>query len=134
MFPIPWNKAFRKKNGSISTIGAEIGAGGGGGGGEHTLYRHDIVIANGMTIVLTCTIISNSEVAFTLSSLAAYLASKGYDGSTSNKYVSANGYLNSNRLYAIASRDETSVQAFNALNSSSTLSSSYTVYDTVIEL
>lgn len=33
MFPIKWNKAFRKKDGSISTIGAEIDAGGGGGGG-----------------------------------------------------------------------------------------------------
>lgn len=33
MFPIRWNKAFRKKDGSITTIGAEIDAGGGGGGG-----------------------------------------------------------------------------------------------------
>ena len=30
MFPIRWNKAFRKKDGTISTIGAEIEEGGGG--------------------------------------------------------------------------------------------------------
>lgn len=33
MFPIRWNFPFRKKDGSISTIGDEISAGGGGGGG-----------------------------------------------------------------------------------------------------
>lgn len=32
MFPIRWNFPFRKKDGSISTIGAEIEGGGGGGG------------------------------------------------------------------------------------------------------
>ena len=32
MFPIRWNFPFRKKDGSISTIGAEIESGGGGGG------------------------------------------------------------------------------------------------------
>lgn len=32
MFPIPFNFPFRKKDGSMSTIGDEISAGGGGGG------------------------------------------------------------------------------------------------------
>lgn len=30
MFPIPWNFPFRKKDGSLSTIGTEISGGGGG--------------------------------------------------------------------------------------------------------
>lgn len=33
MFPIPWNKLFRKKDGSIVTIDEAISSGGGGGGG-----------------------------------------------------------------------------------------------------
>ena len=132
MFPIRWNKAFRKKDGSISTIGAELEAGGGGGGS--TLYRHDIILAIGMNIAFNFAIISDSEVAFTLSSLAAYLFSKGYNGMTSNKYLSAHGLFNNNRYFAIASSDGTNVQAFNALNSSATIPSSLTVYDAVIEL
>lgn len=45
MFPIRWNKAFRKKDGSISTIGAEIDAAGGGGGGSFTPdYDNDVLI------------------------------------------------------------------------------------------
>lgn len=33
MFPIPWNKLFRKKDGSITTLDDAISSGGGGGGG-----------------------------------------------------------------------------------------------------
>ena len=33
MFPIPWNKLFRKKDGTITTIDEAISSGGGGGGG-----------------------------------------------------------------------------------------------------
>lgn len=41
MFPIPWNKLFRKKDGSITTLDDAISSGGGGGGAlsyvEYTL-------------------------------------------------------------------------------------------------
>ena len=105
-----------------------------GGGGGSALYSHDIVFANVRDMVCTCHIISDSGTAFTLSSLATYLASKGYDGNTSNKYVSAYGYYNSKTIYGIGSSDGTNVQTFNATNASSAFPSSVTVYDTVIEL
>lgn len=34
MFPLPWNKAYRKKDGSLTTIDDAIQNGGGGGGGS----------------------------------------------------------------------------------------------------
>lgn len=34
MFPLPWNKAYRKKDGSLTTLDDAIKNGGGGGGSD----------------------------------------------------------------------------------------------------
>lgn len=43
MFPIPWNRAFRKKDGTIVDI-ADAMSGGGGGGSYTPDYDHDILV------------------------------------------------------------------------------------------
>ena len=53
MFPIPWNKLFRKKDGTITTIDEAISSGGGGGGGytlptASTNTKGGIKIGNGL--------------------------------------------------------------------------------------
>lgn len=63
MFPIRWNFPFRKKDGSISTIGAEIESGGGGGG--YTLptasaeTKGGVKIGTGLT--MTGEVLSNNN-------------------------------------------------------------------------
>lgn len=63
MFPIPFNFPFKKSDGSLSTIGAEISAGGGGGG--YTLptasgsTKGGVKIGNGLT--MTGEVLSNDN-------------------------------------------------------------------------
>lgn len=63
MFPIPFNFPFKKSDGSLSTIGAEISAGGGGGG--YTLptasasTKGGVKIGSGLT--MTGEVLSNDN-------------------------------------------------------------------------
>ncbi len=63
MFPLRWNFPFRKKDGSISTIGAEIESGGGGGG--YTLPTASAEIKGGVKIgsglTMTGEVLSNNN-------------------------------------------------------------------------
>lgn len=55
MFPLPWNKAYRKKDGTLVTVDEAISEGGGGGGG-YTLptasaeTKGGIKVGSGLTI------------------------------------------------------------------------------------
>lgn len=44
MFPIPWNKAYRKKDGTLVTMEDIAGGGGGGGGGSLSFKIKEVEI------------------------------------------------------------------------------------------
>lgn len=76
MFPIRWNFPFRKKDGSISTIGDEISAGGGGGGGYElptaTASRlGGVKIGSGITVQEDGTISANGGSPYVLPTASA---------------------------------------------------------------